>query len=510
MRLMTKIFGVVTLAATIASLTATVIARHEIFKQGEQDLVLKSQAVLDQLEGVRDYVATQGGLSEYFDLIVSRFPAGDLSPEISENVLKRVPIFASIQVGQIQAEKSGYKFRVFSPEPRRKENLASQDEMEIFKRFAQDKELKELVSKTDDSVIVYRPVRLAEKQGCLLCHGNPAQSPYGNGKDILGYKMENWGDNKLHGVFAITSSLETTKSAGMTSVLGIAITGFVGLLGSILFAWWALRGSLKRLSVAVSAIRSSSQNLEESGTEVAVASNNLSHSSTEAAAALEETSASLEELSSLVKINTDNSGQAKDLSAQAMYAAKQGEANILRLIETVKNVAESSKKVEEISVVIDDIAFQTNLLALNASVEAARAGEQGKGFAVVAEAVRTLALKSATSAKEISSLIGESRERIEESYGQALQSGESLKVIVQESEKVSELNSSIATSSAEQATGIEQITKAVHDLDKVTQDNAASSEESAAASVDLTKQSEELRSLVREMESIVNGLEKAG
>ncbi len=510
MRLMTKIFGVVTLAATIASLTATVIARHEIFKQGEQDLILKSQAVLDQLEGVRDYVATQGGLKDYFNLIVKRFPDGDLSPEIAESVLKRVPIFASIQVGQIQAEKSGYQFRVFSPEPRRKENLASLSEMEIFKQFAQDEKLKELVSKTDDSVVVYRPVRLAEKQGCLLCHGSPSQSPYGNGKDILGYKMENWGDNKLHGVFAITSSLETTKSAGMKSVIGIAITGIVGLLGSILFAWWALRNSLKRLSVAVSSIRASSQNLEESGTEVSVASNNLSHSSTEAAAALEETSASLEELSSLVKINTDNSGQAKDLSAQAMLAAKQGEANIMRLIETVKDVADSSKKVEEISVVIDDIAFQTNLLALNASVEAARAGEQGKGFAVVAEAVRTLALKSATSAKEISNLISESRERIEESYGQALQSGESLKLIVQESEKVSELNSSIAISSAEQATGIEQITKAVHDLDKVTQDNAASSEESAAASVDLTKQSEELRVLVREMESIVNGFQKVG
>lgn len=509
MRLMTKIFGAVTIAAAIASLTATIIARYEIFKQGEQDLILKSQAILDQLEGVRDYVATQGGLKEYFNPIVKASPDGDLGPEVAESVLKRVPIFASISVGKLQAEKSGYQFRVFSPEPRRKENLASLEEMEVFKRFAQDEELKEFVTKTEDSIIVYRPVRLAEKQGCLLCHGNPSQSPYGNGKDILGYKMENWSDKKLHGVFSITSSLQATKAAGVESVIGIAVTGFLGLIGSIFFAWWILKKPLARLNAAVSSIRSSSQHLEESGSEVSIASNNLSHSSTEAAAALEETSASLEELSSLVRINTDNSGQAKEISAKAMQAAKLGESNILRLIDTVKNVAASSKKVEEISVVIDDIAFQTNLLALNASVEAARAGEQGKGFAVVAEAVRALAQKSATSAKEISDLIGESRARIEESYEQALQSGDSLKLIVRESEKVSELNSSIAISSAEQATGIEQITKAVHDLDKVTQDNAASSEESAAASVDLSKQSEDLRALVKEMEIIVNGFQNA-
>lgn len=508
-KLSTKIMSIVVVAAALASATASQIAKKEIEDQGAKALVAKSQAILDQLEGTRDYVAAQGGLGEYIEQIVSQFPDGQLPDEVKTNILRRVPIFSSIKVGQDQAERSGYKFRVFTPEPRKKENLATSSEMEIYNQFLKDSALKELVDLNEDRVIVYRPVRLVESQGCLHCHGHPNQSPFKNGKDILGYEMENWKDGKLHGVFAITSDMSATKASSSASVQVILVFALGGLIGSLTLAWFILRKPMSELREAVNSMKSSSSHVSATGDEISHAAQNLSTASTQAAAALEQTSASLEELTSMVKMNTDNAQSAKDISTKAMTVAKEGEEQIRVLLDSMGKVSMTAKKVEEITGVMDDIAFQTNLLALNASVEAARAGEQGKGFAVVAEAVRGLAQKSALSAKEISELISQSVHQVQESYDYAIKSEEMLHNILVESEKVAVLNAEIAHASLEQTTGIEQIGKAVHELDKVTQNNAASSEEAAAASVELASQSNQLDELVVSVEGVVEGYHKA-
>ncbi|MEK2644361.1 methyl-accepting chemotaxis protein [Bdellovibrio sp. BCCA] len=508
MKLVTKIVCIVALAAALASITSTQIARKEVEEQGQEDLVQKSQAILDQLEGIRDYVADQGGLQEYINQIVARYPDGNIPQDIKTSILKRVPIFASMKVGQDQSERAGYKFRVFAKEPRRKGNLATADETQIFDKFERDPNLKEFVATTDSHIVVYRPVRLSEKQGCLLCHGEPSQSPFKNGKDILGHTMENWADGRLHGVFSIKSDMAPTHEAAKASVENILLFALGGLIFSVILAWFILRKPLAKLRDAVDSIKNSSARLASTSHEISSASQNLSSSSTQAAAALEETSASLEELTSMVKLNTENANSAKDISVSAMNSAKVGEEQIRTLIESMKEVSTSSKKVAEITTVIDDIAFQTNLLALNASVEAARAGEHGKGFAVVADAVRSLAQKSAVSAKEISDLISQSSTLISSSYNYAVKSGETLQAIVKEAEKVSVLNNEIAHASVEQTTGIEQISKAVHELDKVTQNNAASSEEAAAASVELSRQSEQLDDLVGGVGDVINGAKK--
>ncbi|MGE9743796.1 methyl-accepting chemotaxis protein [Bdellovibrio bacteriovorus] len=509
LKLITKIIAIVSLAAVVSVIAATQVSRTEVHDQGERDLVDKSRAILDQLEGTRDYVASQGGLADYINDIGRRHPDGNVPKELKMNILRRVPIFASIKVGQEQSERSGYNFRVFSPEPRREENQAKTDEMLIYNRFLNEPGLKEIVSSTDDSVIVYRPVRLSEKQGCLICHGHPSQSPFGNGKDVLGYDMENWGDGKLHGVFAITSSMASANAASSDSVNKILLYSFAGLILSVLLAWTVLRKPLENLRSAVSNIKTSSSHLSATSSEISNASQGLSSSATEAAAALEETSASIEELTSMVKMNSDNAQNARLLSTSAMEAAARGEQNMQELISSMQTVSVTAKKVQEITGLIDDIAFQTNLLALNAAVEAARAGENGRGFSVVAEAVRQLALKSAQSAKEISTLISDSVSQIEVSYKTALQGGKTLQVILQESQKVSALNNEIAQASAEQSTGIDQISRALHDLDKVTQNNAASSEETAAASVELSNQSQQLDSMVESVEVVLNGHPKA-
>ena len=287
-----------------------------------------------------------------------------------------------------------------------------------------------------------------------------------------------------------------------TMTLLVTLASTFAIMGILL--WIAAR-----ISSSVSAIAS---NLSQAGGQVAAAveqlneaGNALSHSSTEAAASLEETVAALEEMSSMVQMNSDNAKQAAALSASSRESAEQGEKEIQNLITSMTRISESSKKIEEIIHVIDDIAFQTNLLALNAAVEAARAGEQGKGFAVVAEAVRSLAQRSAASAKDISSLIKDSVAQIEEGSSTADKSGTALATIVNSIKKVADLNNEIAAASAEQTTGIQQIGKAMNQLDQASQSNAASAEEIAATSGEISNLAITAQTLTVELNETVMG-----
>lgn len=171
----------------------------------------------------------------------------------------------------------------------------------------------------------------------------------------------------------------------------------------------------------------------------------------------------------------------------------------------MEGIASGSKKIEEIITVIDDIAFQTNLLALNAAVEAARAGEQGKGFAVVAEAVRNLAQRSASAAKDITTLIQDNVSQSENGAKVAGQSGTVLRDIVTSVKKVADLNSEISAASQEQSSGLEQISKAMNQLDQATQGNAASSEEVAASSEEMSAQAVMLADLASDLHTLIQG-----
>ncbi|MFP5518924.1 MAG: methyl-accepting chemotaxis protein [Bdellovibrionia bacterium] len=259
----------------------------------------------------------------------------------------------------------------------------------------------------------------------------------------------------------------------------------------------------------VEKLNRSGQDVADAIIQLSTAGQNLSQSSTSAAASLEETVASLEEMSSIVKLNSENAVQAASLSQASRQSAEKGEHEIRLLVDSMKDIATSSKRIEEIIQVIDDIAFQTNLLALNAAVEAARAGEQGKGFAVVADAVRTLAQRSATAAKDISVLIQESVDKIDRGTSIADRSGTVMAEIVSSVKKVSDLANEIATSSGEQSSGIGQVSKAMNSLDQGAQTNAASSEEIAGTAQEISNQTEVMRGLVAELNTIVTGIEES-
>ncbi|MEK2688045.1 methyl-accepting chemotaxis protein [Bdellovibrio sp. GT3] len=252
-------------------------------------------------------------------------------------------------------------------------------------------------------------------------------------------------------------------------------------------------------------IGGASKDTASASTQLSIASQSLSGGATTAAASLEETVSSLEELTSMVKRNAENAHAAEELSKSSRNAAEAGQTEILMMVNSMTELSQSSKKIEEIINVIDDIAFQTNLLALNAAVEAARAGEQGKGFAVVAEAVRTLAQRSAIAAKDISGLIKDNAVKTNQSALMAEKNGKMLKEIVDGVSKVTSLNQDIATASQEQSTGLSQISIAMNQLDKSIQENAASSEEVAASSEEMSAQAMQLSNMADILNVLIDG-----
>jgi methyl-accepting chemotaxis protein len=222
----------------------------------------------------------------------------------------------------------------------------------------------------------------------------------------------------------------------------------------------------------------------------------LSQRTEEQASSLEETASSMEEMTSTVKNNADNAAQANQLASAARDQAERGGAVVGAAVAAMGEINASSKRIADIISVIDEIAFQTNLLALNAAVEAARAGEQGRGFAVVASEVRNLASRSAEAAKEIKTLIQDSVSKVTEGTKLVDESGKALGEIVVRVKKVTDVMAEIASSSREQASGIEQVNKAITMMDDVTQQNAALVEEASAAAQALTEQASNLSQLI--------------
>ena len=263
--------------------------------------------------------------------------------------------------------------------------------------------------------------------------------------------------------------------------------------GQLLTALKNMQTELVRL---VRHVRQSSNTVANASAEIAQGNQDLSARTSSQASTLEETAATMEELSSQVKNNADNARQANQMAASASSVAARGGEVVGRVVDTMKEINESSRKIADIIGVIDSIAFQTNILALNAAVEAARAGEQGRGFAVVASEVRSLAGRSAAAAKEIKTLINTSVERVEHGAALVDDAGTTMTEVVSSIRRVSDLVGEISSASDEQAAGAAQIGEAVTEMDQVTQQNAALVEEMAAAASSLKGQAHDLVEVV--------------
>lgn len=247
----------------------------------------------------------------------------------------------------------------------------------------------------------------------------------------------------------------------------------------------ALRGLVRQVQDAAG-------NIANASGEIASGNHDLSSRTEQTAANLQETASSMELLTSAVQHSAQSSQQASDFASSAAEVAARGGAVVSQVVTTMDQITTSSRKIADITGVIDSIAFQTNILALNAAVEAARAGEQGRGFAVVASEVRNLAQRSAEAAREIKALISASVEGVENGSRLVSQAGQTMTEIVGSVRRVSHIVAEITASSAEQSDNIGQIGQAVMQLDQMTQQNAALVEQSTAASESLREQAVQL------------------
>ncbi|MEN4977048.1 methyl-accepting chemotaxis protein [Erwinia billingiae] len=264
----------------------------------------------------------------------------------------------------------------------------------------------------------------------------------------------------------------------------------IGTLGS------NLQNMQQSLVKTVGTVREGAVAIYQGSSEISAGNTDLSSRTEQQAAALEQTAASMEQLTATVKQNAENAHHASQLAADASGKASQGGEIVSGVISTMNNISTSSKKIAEITTVINSIAFQTNILALNAAVEAARAGEQGRGFAVVASEVRNLAQRSAGAAKEIEGLISESVELIGKGSSQVSHAGDTMTDIVGAVRRVTDIMAEIAAASDEQSRGIQQVSLAVTEMDNVTQQNASLVEEASAAASSLEEQASRLTQAV--------------
>lgn len=552
-----KIIFIVSIAILICSMIS--ISGFLYFNNIElhNGIIEKSRAIHLRLDAATHFVATQDGLEPVIERMKKKYSkVEDMTKEDKEVVLKQVPIVAAMKIGAKDADKDNYEFRVFSDEPRNEGNKASPEEKVVFEKFLKDENLQEYIDDNASSITVFKPVRLKKEIGCFACHGDPKTSPWGNGRDVLGYKMENWNEGKLHGVFAVRTDLKKLAMAkssnnkiAPSNILIIAI--FLGGVVAIAMAYFMVQKPIDFLNQIVKGLNQSGQEVSSAAVQIASASVQLSQASTEQAASLQETSTSIDEISSMISNNTDNAVKSTKTSEQSLVTAERGRLVIEQMIKSIDNISssnnlimnqidETNKDIQNIvtiineigtkTKVINDIVFQTKLLSFNASVEAARAGEQGKGFSVVAEEVGNLASMSGNAALEITKMLDSSILKVEEvvknskdKIGKLVLSGKEnvaagtkvahecesvLNEIVNSVASVSKMVSEITSASQEQTQGVHEITKAIAQLDQVTQQNSSSSSESANAASMLSDQATQLNSLVQSLVQTINGERK--
>jgi CHASE3 domain sensor protein len=302
----------------------------------------------------------------------------------------------------------------------------------------------------------------------------------------------------------VTAAEDSSTRLGRASWTVRAMLGLAITLG-IIVALVIIRGINRALRSATDSLSVGTEQIVAAAGQVASSSQSLAEGASEQAASLEETSSSIEEMSGMTRRNAESAQQARAITQAARASADQSAAAVTKLNTAMDELKASSAAVAKIVKSIDEIAFQTNILALNAAVEAARAGEAGAGFAVVAEEVRSLAQRSAQSAKETAEKIEAALTKSDEGARISQEVSASLGGIIDQVRKLDGLVAEIAQASGEQSQGIEQVNTAVTQIDKITQSNAAAAEESASASEELNAQAADLNILVGDLLSLVGG-----
>ncbi|HEY8994649.1 MAG TPA: methyl-accepting chemotaxis protein [Lacunisphaera sp.] len=502
MKIGTKIIGAAILAIGLSVSVALVVQKFIIHRQGVNLTIETMRAAIVEAENVRESISALGqrGAFDRKKLFAEYQASGDLR---GSTLYRTIPVVAAWNAIERAATQSGYQFSVPKNQARNSKNNPTPEEAEILK-LLEDGTLPEYI-RVDESanlLVFARPIKLT--QDCLTCHGDPANSPTNDGKDMLGFTMENWKAGEVHGAFVLKTTLDHVNAVaweGMLKSIGWVLP--VTLLVSVGFFFLNRHLIVRPLSRSIDDIASASQETSSASNQISSASNALARGASEQAAALEETSASLEEMSSMTQRNADHATEARQTASQARASADTGTERMQQMQAAMKSIESASQDITKILKTIDEIAFQTNILALNAAVEAARAGEAGAGFAVVADEVRALAQRCATAAKETATKIDDCVQKSQHGVRISAEAAGSFHEIQTQIVRLDQLVTEIATASSEQSTGIGQVNTAVGSMDKVTQENAAHAEETAAASAELNAQASALNDAVGALRQLI-------
>jgi methyl-accepting chemotaxis protein len=305
-------------------------------------------------------------------LIAEYKSTGDLR---KSTLYKTVPVVAAWNAIQKIADDNQWTFRVPKNDARNDKNTPTSAEAEILKVLERG-DVPEYfrVDQAVNQIILARPIKLTAD--CLTCHGDPKNSPTGDGLDIVGFKMENWKEGEVHGAFVLLATLDNVDAvarAGMvkTTLWVLPVAMLVGL-GALLFSRKTI---IRPLETTIAVIDAASAQEESSAREIATASQRLAEGASEQAASLEETSASLEEISSMTQRNAEHAGNAEGIAAQTRSAADSGTADMEEMVRAMDEIKSASDNISKIIKTIDEIAFQTNIRP----PEAPRKRREGKG-----------------------------------------------------------------------------------------------------------------------------------
>ncbi len=304
-------------------------------------------------------------------------------------------------------------------------------------------------------------------------------------------------------------SAHMATSAEEQARFWVTVFAAVSIVLAGLVSFFASSSIARTVKQICDALADNSQEVHKAASYLSETSLTVQNGASKASSMLEASTASISQIESIVKISSERALLAKVASEESKTSAEDGSGAIKQLMSSMEKISDSSRKMQDIINIIEDISFQTNLLALNAAVEAARAGEAGRGFAVVAEAVRSLAQRSSVSAKEISELISKSASYIEEGVSKAGQSQDVLTRIHKDIEKVSSYNQDIASSSEEQRLGIQQVSGALVSLDTTSQSNTKASEQVSSIAKELNEKTEAVDSLISDLRELIEGRKAA-
>ena len=501
----TKIVTGALAAVVVTAVAGIAVQRSVIREQGIQLTRNTMRTAIVEAENVRESIS---GLRQ-----ANVFNQERMLEEIKSTpdfrttgAYQTVPVVAAWRAIERVAADEGYQFRIPKNNPRNPKNQPTPEEAAWLSAFESGRQAEVFeVNNARNEIVYARPIKLTAD--CLSCHGDPATSLTKDGRDVLGFRMENWRAGEVHGAFVLKSSLDRVDAVVRASMLKTMawVVPLTGLVCGVLI-WFSRRSIISPLRKALQEVKQTSGESSSASGQISQSSESLASGATQQAASAQETAAALAEMRAAVERGAATAAEAQSLAGEARQFAESGAEQMNRALKEIEAIEASNKRVARIVKEVEEIAFQTNLLALNASVEAARAGQAGAGFAVVADEVRALATRSAAAAKSteeiVTQSISDSRRGVALSHEVRLELGH----IVEYTERVSDAIGKTVSEVQGQSSRIGGVDSAMRQISVVTQSIAAQSEQMSASSQVLAQQARVLDESVESLSSMVGGL----